>query len=353
MPFLTVNSYFPPKKGGGKQSNNLLKEYGCADKFENNEESYRRVYYVGVTRSKKYLYMTQSPEFYGNGKQYKKPAPAFKEALHSDYVLQNADYKPEYDRVQKDREESSESYVVDFSTLKDYYLCPYKFKISSIYGFREPLDYRMGHGKSLHNILNEIHTKHKKGEEYDVEEIIERQYHLPYAPPKLTEDMKKTAYEEVTAYIENNKDSFDDIELIEEYIEFKTSDGNIDIFINGRIDLVKNTKDGKIKVVDFKSDKNTLPRKLEKEQLMIYALGYLHLRGKMPDAVESYHLKEKHPIIEYPSPEKLKKVEDNIHEIIKNIKKNNFKKAIETKGEEVCKSIDCPYLNECKKQYIQ
>jgi len=354
MPFLTKNSYFPPRKGGGKQSNKLLEKYECADKFEDNSESYRRVYYVGVTRSKKYLFMTRSPEFYGNGKkQYKEPAQAFKEALHSEYVLQDTTYKPEYCICQKDKEESSESYVVDFSTLKDYYLCPYKFKISSIYGYREPLDYRMGHGKSLHNILNEIHTKHKKGEKYDVDEIIKRQYHLPYAPPKLTEDMKKTAREEVMAYIENNKDSFDDIELIEEYIEFKISEGNVDIFINGRIDLVKNTKEGKIKIVDFKSDKNTLPRELEEEQLMIYALGYKHLREVIPDEVESYHLKEKMPTRTYPSTERLKKVENDIHEIIKNIKINNFKKAIESeRGEEVCKSIDCPYINECKKQYI-
>ena len=95
------------------------------------------------------------------------------------------------------------------------------------------------------------------------------------------------------AYIENNSAKFKYIKFSEKSIDF-----NIDeyMFINGRIDLVRDELNHTITLVDFKSSSEVLSRDQIKNQLMVYVLGYESLTGEKVDYIESYDFNNSNPI---------------------------------------------------------
>ena len=63
--------------------------------------------------------------------------------------------------------------TLNFSLLKDLFDCPYKFKMTNVFGFCSPLNIRMGYGRSIHNMLDYIHRNYEKID-YNDPKIIER-----------------------------------------------------------------------------------------------------------------------------------------------------------------------------------
>ena len=89
--------------------------------------------------------------------------------------------------------------------------------------------------------------------------------------------MTEKATKNLKSYIENNSAKFKYIKFSEKSIDF-----NIDeyMFINGRIDLVRDELNHTITLVDFKSSSEVLSRDQIKNQLMVYVLGYESLTGE-------------------------------------------------------------------------
>ena len=180
--------------------------------------------------------------------------------------------------------------TLDFTTLKDYFECAYRFKLISMYGFCFPLNPRMGLGKSLHNILMELHKKGKKGEAIILDEIIERQTHFPHIGNyhQLEREMKKVITKNVVEYYNQNKASFENIVFVEQDIQYKI---DLDILVLGRIDLIKKEKEfGKYEttIIDFKSKEDVQTANLTDDQLLLYALGHRELTGEKADYIMTY-----------------------------------------------------------------
>ena len=80
MPFLTKHSIFPLRKPGGISVWSIINIPELENEYYDCEAQ-RRVFYVGMTRSEKYLFMTRSPGFSSTGKSvYNEPADEFKDA---------------------------------------------------------------------------------------------------------------------------------------------------------------------------------------------------------------------------------------------------------------------------------
>ena len=138
------------------------------------------------------------------------------------------------------------------------------------------------------------------------------------------------------------------------YIKFseKSIDFNIDeyMFINGRIDLVRDELNHTITLVDFKSSSEVLSRDQIKNQLMVYVLGYESLTGEKVDYIESYDFNNSNPItIELVDGDRKRFIE-KLEECEKNIKKSNYPKATELdvpKTAAFCKELKCDYYYDC------
>ncbi|WP_343209393.1 ATP-dependent DNA helicase [Anaerolentibacter hominis] len=351
LPFLTQNSIFPLRKPGGTSAWGIFNDSSIKNSYENDEESFRRLFYVGITRSEKFLFMTRSPQSYGNGtKLYKKSAQPFIEAKNSQYAYQDMCFDIVYSMSSEKKFSSDEVITLNFSLLKDLFDCPFKFEMLNVFGFHSPLNIRMGYGRSVHNMLDFVHKHYKEIERFDdtaIQNIVERYLYLPYGSKLLVDAMQKKAFQHLRSYIINNESNFPNILFSEKTIDYSISEY---LFIDGRIDLVKDSLNNTITIVDFKSSSEVLSKEQIKNQLMVYVLGYENLTGDRVDFIESYDFNNNNPTripIVQSDKDSFKKKLENCHSIIRNA---TFDKIITTdssKGKAYCQDIKCEFIKNC------
>jgi DNA helicase-2/ATP-dependent DNA helicase PcrA len=291
VPALLKNR-FPSKKATGRTVWHILPRAGVKDqaRFEGTIEDERRLFYVAMTRSQKYLHLTWAP-IAGNS-HAQRASEFWNDVLVSTWVKRR---KPDYSarpRLTPQPRAGVANVVFSFSDLKYYFECPYQFKLRILYGFNAPIHEALGYGKSLHDALAEVHMRAIEKETIDPSEVpglIERHMHTPYAYPKLRQQLEQSADKVLRKYLDDNKAVFDKIEFSEKQVEISLGDG---VTVNGRIDLVRRIDTGEVTIVDLKSNDRTQTEEVTEMQLHTYALGYEELTGRRADQVEIYALDE-------------------------------------------------------------
>lgn len=293
VPGLNKN-YLPIKKPGGKQIWHYIDREWIKDqaRYEGGTEDERRLFYVAITRSQKYLFITRSKE----NQLYQKESEFAKEISISDYLI--SDKNPNYSSIPNltpTAKLERGAIQLNFSVLKAFFDCPYKFKLISLYGFCLPITERMGYGNSIHNVLMEVHRRYLEREDVsniDVGSLVDTHVHIPYATGVVLDNIKETTKNVAKSYLEENLADFDKIEYAEQEIQIDLGDG---IMVNGRMDLIRKVElDGRelTTIIDFKSRKESQDQDITMEQLSMYALGYKELTGKTADRLQIYNLDE-------------------------------------------------------------
>ena len=287
-----VKNRFPAKGGGGRTAWHLLPEsaFENAVRYRGSVEDERRLFYVAMTRAQKFLHMTWAP--HDGNRTAQAPSDFFTEVLASKFVKRRRQDYASRRRLPPTPKVSVANLTLSFSDLKYFFECPYQFKLRILYGFNAPLDEALGYGKSLHNILAEVHSRALRGDKIETPEaaeLVKRHLHTPYAYPTLKEILAKSAERVIISYIRKNASEFGNIEFSEKEIEITLGDG---VSVAGRIDLVRRIDTGEVTIVDLKSNDSAQTEKMTETQLHIYALGYKELTGQQADYVEIYELDE-------------------------------------------------------------
>lgn len=290
LPALLRNRFPSPARQSGIWQLVPRAAFGNPDRYDGSEDDERRLFYVGMTRSMKFLHMTWAPV--AGKRWYQRKSVFWEEVLSSRYVKRRRqDYGKRRRMVPRPRA-SVADVEFSFSDLKYMFECPYQFKLRVLYGFNAPIQRPMGYGKSLHDALAEVHYRAMEGTPVgvgDVPELVERHLRTPYAFGKLKDDLKKAAHRDIKNYIEDNADRFSQIEFWEQNVEVNLGEG---IRIKGRIDLVRRTDTQEVTIVDLKSNEGSQEEQVTEHQLHTYALGYEELTGRDADYVEIYELRE-------------------------------------------------------------
>lgn len=323
IPQLNRN-FFPTQRVGGKGIWHVIEKSWItnAERFDGDIEEERKLFYVAVTRAKKYLYLTRSETSHD-----KYISPFLEEAKESSYLVKydgNIQYALE--NIPSVKQESM-PISLNFSLLEDYFDCPYRFKLSMFYGFEQPIVPALGYGNVLHEIVKNIHIAALNGESLtkdDVKRMIDESFYLPYATPKLEENMYKSVTRAINNYVEHNRDEMKNVHMTEADIEIDMGDG---IKVNGRIDLVKKISSGdneQIAIVDFKTANKEVVESINKEQLKIYALGYQELTGETADYMEVYQLDSEQSIKESVTETVIQEVRKEITDAAVNIRNSHL-----------------------------
>jgi len=289
VPALLKNR-FPAKKQGGRNVWHLLPRSGVKgqSRFEGTIEDERRLFYVAMTRSQKFLHLTWAP-VPGN-QLFQKRSQFWDDILVSKHVKRKApDYSPRK-RLSPTPRAGVANVVFSFSNLKYFFECPYQFKLRVLYGFNAPIHEALGYGKSLHDALAEVHARAIRGDVADAAEVpslVETHLHAPYAYPALRQQLEASADRVLRDYLHDNAALFDKLEFSEKQIEISLGDG---VSVVGRIDLVRRIDTGETTIVDLKSTDRAQAEDVTETQLHVYALGYQDLTGRRPDYVEIYEL---------------------------------------------------------------
>ena len=291
-----VRNRFPGGKVGGASAWHLIPKTAVVDqqRYEGTLEDERRLFYVAMTRSQKYLFLTSAP-IPGFNNRYMKKSEFAENVLVSKWVKRR---RPDFSgrrRISAKPRENVANVAFSFSDLKYFFECPYQFKLRIMYGFNIPIHEALGYGKSLHDALAEIHGTAIRGtpvDEGQVPGLVDRHLHVPYAYPALREQLETSAREVLRNYIEDNADRFDKLEFSEKKIELALGDG---ITVMGRIDLVRRMDTDETTIVDLKTSERSQQEDVTEKQLHIYVVGHEQLTGRAADFVEIYELDERKP----------------------------------------------------------
>lgn len=291
IPALQKNR-FPSAGVGGRTKWHILPRAAVpdADRYDGSVEDERRLFYVAITRSKKYLYCSYAP-IPGN-KRYQRPSQFLQEFIQVPNVLTAAPARPETAKIEPRSRRETPNVVLSFSELKYFFECPYAFKLRFLYGFNPPLHEALGFGKSLHDALAEIHKRAIAGDlvdETEVESLVDNHLHTPFAYPALRDQLRKAAVASLGRYMKQHGATLSQTIHSEQQVEIQVAPG---ITVNGRIDLIKRLDTDEVAIVDFKSSERAQPEDVTRAQLHTYAIGYQQLTGENADLVEVLNLDE-------------------------------------------------------------
>ncbi len=287
-----LKNRFPAKKPGGRNVWHILPRAGVngQQRYEGTIEDERRLFYVAMTRSQKFLHLTWAPV--AGNQLFQKRSPFWDDILASKWVKRrHSDYSGRK-RLSPTPRDGVANVVFSFSDLKYFFECPYQFKLRILFGFNAPIHEALGYGKSLHDALAGVHARSIRGDvvnAMEVPHLVETHLHTPYAYPALRQQLEASAERVLRNYLDANRALFDKIEFSEKQVEISLGDG---VTVNGRIDLVRRIDTGETTIVDLKSTDRAQPEQVTETQLHIYALGYQELTGRRPDYVEIYELDE-------------------------------------------------------------
>ena len=185
VPALRKNR-FPSKRQGGLNVFHVIPEQAVtdADRYRGTEADEVRLFYVAVTRAQKYLALSYSP---GDSQLYRARSPFFDFATRNPYML-TAEVPPSAPRTEPKARHEMPEVTLSFSDLKYFFECPYQFKLRLMYGFNPPIHEALGYGKSVHDVMAEIHKRAITGDivsDQEVEELVDRHLNTPFAYPEL------------------------------------------------------------------------------------------------------------------------------------------------------------------------
>lgn len=338
IPALNKN-YLPAKKPGGLNEWHFLDPQLIKNqqRYIGDEEDERRLFYVAITRAQKFLFISRAPDL--NNRLYTKASIFVDELSASDTIVTTLPDFSKNSKIPPTPKEDAVSITLNFSVLKDFFECEYRFKLVSMYGFSAPLNQRMGFGRSLHNALMEIHKRSKLGEDLTQDQVVqiaESQSHFPYlGTSTILQEMKNLVKERVKQYYDKNKSLFNNIEFVEQEIQLNLTDG---ILVTGKIDLIrKKLYDGKFEttIIEFKSKQDVQSRQITYDQLSLYALGHQELTGETADYIQIYDLEYNTQMPpKLITHDNLSETNQRIHEAASVIRNQSFKRADK---KEVCK----------------
>jgi DNA helicase-2/ATP-dependent DNA helicase PcrA len=289
VPAMRKNT-FPSQRHGGVSVFHIIDDslVPDADRYRGTEEDERRLFYVAATRAQKYLALSFAPNSKRNGQRV---SDFFAEATRISTVLtREAGPSPDTTRLEPVPRRGTPDVVMSFSDLKYLFECRYSFKLRLLYGFDSPLQKELGYGKSLHDVMAEIHKRAIEGNiaaPDEAEDLVERHLNLPFANQAALDQLRPAAVASVRRYLTENGKTLPQTLYSEQPVEIHPAHG---VTVTGRVDLIKHLDTDETSIVDFKSSERAQREELTRDQLHLYALGYQELTGRDADLVEVLNL---------------------------------------------------------------
>ena len=225
-------------------------------RFLNHEEDERRLYYVAMTRAKKYLFIT-SAEYKVDGKRRSSRNFIFDEIPKKYFITEPLPDPTKRKPCKHDGLSEEIRFPTSYSELAYYLSCAYDYKMRFLFGFNPGIVPQLGFGKQIHNIINLLHKEYedtrKLPSKKRVKELLDEHFYLRYASDYVTADLMKSAQNSLERYIKMWEDDFSLSVKTERAFELEFDNA----LIAGSIDMIKreNGNEEVLEIIDFKTGK--------------------------------------------------------------------------------------------------
>jgi DNA helicase-2/ATP-dependent DNA helicase PcrA len=309
-------------------------------------EDERRLFYVAITRSEKYLFLSGSADIPGL-RMRKSPSAFFKEYPKDCSITTPIPDPTKRERLPLEKAERLKGFPTSYSDLRYYDRCPYDYKLRFIYGFNPQIVMALGYGRATHNLLNIIHTEYREKPPSSevIHGLVEDNFFLRYAPADVRNVFKRSAERIVQNYVKKFSGDFSRILETEKPFEFAFGNG----LISGSIDLIKKLDErGElegIEIVDFKNKEDSEMATDYKKQLKLYAIASLRSLGLNPKKAVVHHLDDGTQTPVDITKKELEKTEKEVKDAIDKIMNRRFPRKGDKKK---CHRCDWKYI--CPKE---
>ena len=255
-----------------------------ASEYAAGDEGERRLWYVALTRCRRFLNVS-SPD-----RRHKRPTGYFKD-IHHDIVSRD-DEAINLKKGEATPPSGTELLPTTYTELNYYWRCPFEYQLRALMGFQPGVSESYGYGQQIHNVLAEVHQSARDGKPLSsdqISELVERRFHLRYtrdgeAHKPLTL-LRESAKKSIRRYLDSYPDTT--MFVLEAEKPFEFVDRETGALISGTVDLIQRietTPDDSeqripVAIVDFKAHRwgdadSFLRRKKEVEaQLRLYSVA--------------------------------------------------------------------------------
>ena len=260
----------------------------------------RRLFYVGMTRAMKELYLTSARD-YGTGRERKV----------SRFVLEALDLSPKAVQITKTsaleaiERHAPPSHPIDqvlppvspqeviplsYYQIDDYLTCPLKYKYRHVLRIPIYQHHAVVYGSALHQAVAEYYRRRKAGHPMGLEDLIkvfEGEWKSEGFLSREHEEQRLAAGRAtLTRFYEVEERRRDMPTYIEKDFTFMLENNRV-LGRWDRIDMI----DDQVRIIDYKSSevrnqKEANKKTKESLQLAIYAMAYKERFGRLPDEVE-------------------------------------------------------------------
>lgn len=289
-----------------------------------------RLWYVALTRSKKYLFIsgiecdrTHTSQFASN--------------IQHDYVCTDPTAlfsRP--NRIAPSVPIDATILPTNFSDLRYYWDCPKDYLLRRLMGFSPGVNESYGYGQQIHNLLALLHESLPTSIVDDVwiESQVDSRFNLRYTRGEPLEAMKAAAKRILKNYFHDDPELQSKVLHAEKPFEFIIGDA----MISGTIDLLNkvdpsNENESQVEIVDFKTGKSgddlaeAERRSHVQQQLQMYAIATQDALGLEPLKATAHflyanqpHAKENVALFE----EQIKNMKRQISDTVAAIKQGSF-----------------------------
>ncbi len=151
--------------------------------YGNRVQDEARLFYTAITRAERLLYLSGSslhPDLISRKKRSQFIIGLTHEKMRSDQELDALAEKME--EIQRF---DDSDFPTDYSSVKNYLVCPYSYKLSTVYGYNAAVPELFGFGKTSHTTLERLHQmfKDRAPSDEEVERIVEETFMLKHVFP--------------------------------------------------------------------------------------------------------------------------------------------------------------------------
>lgn len=244
-------------------------------RFLSKPEDDRRLYYVAITRAKKFLFITSANIKIG-GKRASPRSNMFDEIPEKHFITTQIPDPTKRKSCKLNGVSDEIRFPTSYSELAYYLNCGYDYKMRFIYGFNPGLVPALGFGKQVHNVINLLHKEYEDTgvipNRKKVKQYIDEHFYLRYASDSVTENLKIGALKSLEKYVKMWEKDFSLAIKTERPFELEFENS----LIAGSIDMIKReSEEGTVlEVIDFKTGKpdNDLMHRYEL-QVQLYTIA--------------------------------------------------------------------------------
>lgn len=264
----------------------IVKEIDISGLADNdNYDGERRLMYVAVTRSERFLFISHSGR--QTSKFIRELIPFVRSSgglvtSDSEQLLNDLRYAPKEHR-------RDVRFATSFSDLRYYLECPHDFYLRKVLGFSPTIDQAFGYGRGVHNLMRAVHmnprkwaelARNRESLEHEIRKLIDRGlFYLRYTTGEPAANMRAKGVQIVGEYIERYASelatlTFEPEKVFETLIDYE--DGGGGALISGAIDVIRQDDPPRVTIIDFKSGdpESDLHQRLDEKEMQLQVALY-------------------------------------------------------------------------------